>query len=265
MPKASYARYAKSDNPQLWGWSLFAELPWDEIQVYQAKTQLYRQATTTDDKPFRAIAQDLRKRLVIPEEKLKGFKEEFVEGYRREFFPALEHYWDFIKAENCFYIDFDGDGAEEIVAHVEIPDGWLNQAFIVLLHRQPDSWKIAYFNHLDHMDHIQTFMIDDFDGDGRPELMIQGSIIAGWSWEQMWIFDETSLDQPFHLLGHLAKAIEDPRTGRPVFVDGCAHNPTGGGKYAYLATSFGSVFGLHFLEHGGRWKEVTVHTKQSVW
>lgn len=255
---------AASDDPRVWGWALLDRLPLRKIPAYEPKVSALRTPEAVDDVPLMAVADAMRDALSIPEDRLSKYKPEFIEGYRAEFVPAVAKYWEHVPAKDRSYVDLDGDGREEIVLLSSLPDGWERRWFFAILSSGPENdWKIASVRVLDQSEREKRLTVDDFDGDGDLELLFRSTWVGGWVWERYWYYDGCELSRSDSARSvHL---IENPKNGRPLLVSGSAFNATGGGKAAYLTTTFGGTYDMVLFEPSDATKTVRAHTSQSAW
>lgn len=196
--------------------------------------------------PLADVADTLRQRLLIPAAELAGYKEEYQKGYHATFVPAMARPAAHFPPERWVHVDFDGDGVNELFINGSIPDGWEGVEVTMILRWSASGkrWDLVNFRRWDTYERAfgdwrgnANLVIADFDGDGRPEVAEQTSIVAGWCWETIRYYDEANLANPPAITARGVRVATLPHDSRPVIVTRSAYNPTNGGKAAYLTTT----------------------------
>ena len=248
IPADIVARVARWPQLQHRAWAAWCNTDGPRDCVVSVPSLFRRGPTRAFDRrnPLDDVAKALRERLEIPADTLKGYKAEYQADYRKTFLPALARIPAHLPSKEWTRLDLDGDGIDELFIAGAIPDGWWGVGITLILRRSRGEarWKIAYYRRWGmHERGIglkigrPDLTIADFDGDGRPEVAESISMVAGWSWEQIYYYDESSLAKPAHFHGRGACVARLPNDSRPVIVTRSAYNPTGGGKAAYLVTA----------------------------
>ncbi len=270
IPGPVLRRLAKSESREQRMWSQLAGN--GEIDKYTLTndSELLRRLPEGVPDPFIQVADEYRRMISIPEEELepRNFPEGYLESYIETFLPLMPEFWRAIPWDARRLVDFAGDGIDELVTLVDFPAGWgRGRRVFSILQRdsQEGPWKVAYLTVHDQALSDPRYVLADFDADGLPELVMSGMLIGGWVWEQMWIFNEHSLEKPLELTARAVFALQDPQTGQAQFVEMSAYNPTGGGKAGYLTTAIGSVCHVHQLGSGRDSELVRVYTRKSAW
>lgn len=126
-----------------------------------------------------SVATELCAQLSISEEELDGGKPDFAADYRRECAPRLSRPQEFVTADDCTWVDLDGDMARELVVVCDSvwQTFWLHDiAFVAVIHpatRSLQLWRLP------HGGRVRSIQALDFDGDGASEVAISVDVMGG--------------------------------------------------------------------------------------
>jgi hypothetical protein len=248
VPADIVERVARSPRLQHRAWAAWCNTNGPRNNAVSVPSLFRRGSTTAFDRhsPLDDVAQALRERLRIPADTLKHYSPEEQAAYRTTFLPALTRIRAHLPPKQWTRLDLDGDGIDELFITGLIPDGWCGVGLTLILRRSRAAarWTIAYCRRWpEHERGVDLsagrpgLVIADFDGDGRPEVAEWIAIVAGWCWERINYYDESSLSAPVQFHGRGASVAHLSNDPRPMIVTRSAFNPTGGGKAAYLVTA----------------------------
>lgn len=109
-------------------------------------------------------------------EELEGTKEDYRESYRTVLLPNLERLEDFVDEAERVQLDLDGDGLDELLVRLLVPDGWDDAPATLLLRQSsPGAWELDWLE-LRRQPHLEVpvggpLRVGDLDGDGLPEVI----------------------------------------------------------------------------------------------
>lgn len=203
---------------------------------------------------------DLKSRFLLSDEELETWNEEYLEAYHRVLVPNLEEPGSHVDELTARRADLDGDGVDDWLILGALDDGWGAARFALVA--DGATRRALVVRELDHDFRRGSIAAHDATGAGELHVLVEGSIVAGWSWREVLHLSPPGVRNVYKR--DTAAFVLQLGEGDPIWVvDGDAYNPANSGKSAYLSSAYGGEWRLTRLDDPS--VQLTLHTGRSPW
>ena len=205
-------------------------------------------------------AGDLKSRFLLSDEELETWNEEYLEAYHRVLVPNLEEPGSHVDEMTARRADLDGDGVDDWLILGVLDDGWGAARFALVA--DGATRRALVVRELDHGFRRGSIAAHDATGAGELHVLVEGSIVAGWSWQEVLHLSPPGVRNVYKR--DTAAFVLQLGEGDPIWVvDGDAYNPANSGKSDYLSSAYGGEWRLTRLDDPS--VQLTLHTGRSPW
>ncbi len=212
-------------------------------------------ARLPDDEPLIAVAGEIEARLRVSPEVDARRRAADPEQHGRRFEPLLTEFWKYIPRDRRRFVDFEGDGVDEVVV-VAYPKWGDHESefrcdelkFVAVIGRDADGvWQLEAFDAIQHATYVDDIFVGDVDGNDGDECFVRTKVIGGWCWGVLNGVTRAAVGKKVtaSFPDQVVSCVGRPGGDDVFFVAAEAYRPTHSGKAAYLAGTMAYEYVIH--------------------
>jgi hypothetical protein len=242
-------------------WAFYHPLSRSEELRLESDPSMYKRGGGDWTSALVQCKQAITQQLISSPEELVGKKQDYLEGYQDVYLPNLARLEMFPSDEQCYWVDTDGDGRDELLMRFAIPDGWHEvvvslelvqgwdgQWSVKELYKFPSHFRRGYLAGGD-------FLIADLDSDGLPEVCASSTSLGRGASDFLSI---RGANGSYFFSGLSVDLLASPSGGAPLVRESSMSNTSGYGTAGSWLTTFGREITLTEFTSGGGVSECVV-------